>query len=333
MEFKNGLWMSPCCSHPGIGLHEVLDLKDITQCADMQDIVVILVLASRGKGTTLSLWACKIEDIISSETMGDVPMHVLIKDGQGLMSGMSFFPTPLVETAGLKVGLWRVETSGGIFEVFHELRVLKCGAVRFLEPFLENRKLHRGHSMFGSNIHQYLVSISDCNFCLLLVIWRIAPVHHQFAPVFIGYLNFQILENQELHCSATAAPVQFFFFSALQFSAVQLAVFKRLMNRTFKPYMSWESKSFYYTQKRSWISKLLTKPEEPEWFNFIGYPTTTTTLSLIFVYSETLMGAYYVWKAHTTCCMVKLRFATFNLKLEDYHVDLDCEMDWICFLI
>lgn len=54
------------------------------------------------------------------------------------------------------------------------------------------------------------------------IVKGIALVHYQFAPVFAGSLKFQILENRELHCGATAAPVHFYFAcTAVQCSAVR----------------------------------------------------------------------------------------------------------------
>ncbi|KAJ7762661.1 citron-like protein [Mycena metata] len=61
-------------SRRGGGLRRVLTLKNVTHCAVLQDLGLVLVLGDKSP-THLSIWACAIRDLIAAENPEQVELH------------------------------------------------------------------------------------------------------------------------------------------------------------------------------------------------------------------------------------------------------------------
>ncbi|KAH8833084.1 hypothetical protein DL96DRAFT_706171 [Flagelloscypha sp. PMI_526] len=100
LGFENGLWLAPRHPSSQFSLHQVLDLRNVSQCTVLQDIGIVLVLAGKANilgangATSPSVGACKIEELVNADNISSVTMvrlndwnHVVTRFAAGVVDG------------------------------------------------------------------------------------------------------------------------------------------------------------------------------------------------------------------------------------------------------
>ncbi|KAJ7162180.1 kinase-like domain-containing protein [Mycena filopes] len=75
LGYEDGLWMG---SRQGGGLRRVMTLKNVTHCAVLHNLDVVLVLGDKPHATVRSIWACAIRDLVAAQNPEQVELHRVI---------------------------------------------------------------------------------------------------------------------------------------------------------------------------------------------------------------------------------------------------------------